>query len=529
MSKGDYPGRILNAGQSTKSNSYGGSDWFDITDALWRYLRRDFSDFDSQMENVYERSHGDIIPRTVPFIYRLARELASFYVRPPARTFVDPDTGERLPDDVVARIARVYRGANINAKMRTAHEHLVAMGNATIWVWPVVTPTMRGVRILQPPPHYQAYTLGDALSHDERDAIEWWVRVPFRRFTATGLMEWSTAYVTPTEATWVDGGEGLAGQGLFAPDGTNPLGRIPVVSLRTSEPGMGEGVFGPAPEDLLDAARAVCFGYTDSGHIARFQGYGQPVISGIPDQAAANINVGPEHVIGIPEDASFSFASPNPDLGGLQSNLDSYLRAIVSSNGLNPDTLLKSSGITALSKLVERSDREVERRRQVETFRRAEQRVYDLIRGWINALTGAEVMPRARVDIEYREPYQPADPLHDAQATKMMIDMNITSAVAEVAKRGGFTQEEARARVIQFRDEQREIGSATTLNGPQVAAALNIADRVASGAITEAGGVAMMVESLGVSEEVALEALSGAKPGAEAEPPLGLVKGGGDG
>ena len=459
MSRGDYPGRILNAGQSDRTNSYGGSDWYDITDALWRYLRRDFSDFDTQMSNVYERSHEDIIPRTVPFVYRLARELASFYVRPPARTFTDPDTGERLPDDVVARISKIYRGANINAKMRTAHEHLVAMGNATIWIWPVATPTMRGVRVLQPPPHYQAYTLGDALSHDERDATEWWVRVPFRRFTATGLMEWSTAYITPDEAIWADGDSGLKGTGLFAPDGSNPLGRIPVVSLRTSEPGMGEGVFGPAPEDLLDAARAVCFGYTDAGHIARFQGYGQPVITGIPDQAAAEINVGPEHVIGIPEDASFTFASPKPDLSGLQGNLDSYLRAIISSNGLNPDTLLKSAGITALSKLVERSDREVERRRQVESFKRAEQRVYDLIRGWFNVLSGAEVLPRARVDIEYREPYQPADPLHDAQATKMMIDMNITTAVEEVAKRNGLTHDEARARVEGYIRENAEISA----------------------------------------------------------------------
>ena len=159
----------------------------------------------------------------------------------------------------------------------------------------------------------------------------------------------------------------------------------------------------------------------------------------------------------------------------------------------------------------------------MESFKRAEQRVYDLIRGWFNVLSGAEVLPRARVDIEYREPYQPADPLHDAQATKMMIDMNLTSAVEEVAKRGGLTHDEAHARVIQFRDEQQEIGGANTLNGAQIVAALDIADRVATGSLTVTGGVAMMVESLGVSEESATLALAGAKPSADTEVTLGLV------
>jgi hypothetical protein len=222
---------------------------------------------------------------------------------------------------------------------------------------------------------------------------------------------------------------------------------------------MGEGVFGPAPEDLLHASRSVCFGYTDVGHVARFQGFGQAVVRGVSENMAADIQVGPEQIIGLPDnEADFSFATPKPDLQGLQNTLDSYMRAIIAGNGMNPDTMLKSSGITALSKIVERADREVERRRQVETFKRAEQGIYNLIRSWINALNGAEVMPAARIEIEFREPYLPADPLHDAQATQMLIEMGLTSAIEEVAKRNGLTHDEARIRVERYRTEQAEIG-----------------------------------------------------------------------
>ena len=468
MSANDYPSRILNAGSSTTSNSYGGSDWSNITDALWRYMRRDFSDFDTELDRIYPRTSSDMIRRTVPWLYRLCRELATFYVRPPARVFIDPATGEQLPPEVLRRIDSIYRGAGVNSAMRTAHEHLIGMGNAVMMVVPVVTDTLRGVRILQPPPHYQAFSLSNVLSHDERDATEWWVRVPIKKHTALegGGLNWATAYITRDEAYWIDGPKSVVDNGFFFEDKTNPLGRIPVVVLRNSEPGMGEGVFGPAPEDLLHASRSVCFGYTDVGHVARFQGFGQAVVRGVSENMAADIQVGPEQIIGLPDnEADFDFATPKPDLQGLQNTLDAYMRAIIAGNGMNPDTMLKSAGITALSKIVERADREVERRRQVEAFKRAEQSMYNLIRGWINSLNGAEVMPAARVEIEFREPYLPADPLHDAQATQMLIEMGLTSAIEEVAKRNGLTHDEARQRVERYRTEQAEVAGAVIPEG----------------------------------------------------------------
>jgi hypothetical protein len=74
-------------------------------------------------------------------------------------------------------------------------------------------------------------------------------------------------------------------------------------------------------------------------------------------------------------------------------------------------------------------------------------------------------MPPARVEIEFREPYLPADPLHDAQATQMLIEMGLTSAIEEVAKRNGLTHDEARQRVERYRTEQAEVGGTVIPEG----------------------------------------------------------------
>ena len=86
-----------------------------------------------------------------------------------------------------------------------------------------------------------------------------------------------------------------------------------------------------------------------------------------------------------------------------------------------------------------------------------------------------------------------------------------------------MTHAEARARVLRYQEADQELGGANRLNGAQIVAALEIADRVATGSLTVDGGVAVMVESLGVSEEAARSALSGAQPSAQTEVTLGLV------
>ncbi len=423
----------------------GGDRWRELIRVLYQYLRRDMRDAREQREFYYPRTHHNHIQKTVPLVFRIARELATLYVRPPAREYVGASPA------VQERIDSIMRGAQLDRVMRTAQEQLVALAQSTVWVWPV--PEVGGVRLLTPPPHDQAVELTDPTSSSERDVRTWWLRLPVGEDAVTGLISYATAEVTAETAFWVEGPDNMKGKGIWSEDGSNPIGRIPAVRLKGADPGPGE-FWCPVPEDLLDAQRGINHMMTDLALVARMQGHGQPVVKGVSNAIAEDMELGPESIIGLSDtEGDFRFVQANPDLTGYQGVLDHYLRAVISTNGLNPATVIKSTAITALGKQLEILDREVERKRQVVEFERAERSIYNIARGWVNWLRNTELLPDARVEVTYRDHPMPADPLHEAQAMKMLIEMGLTTPARELAKMEGISVEDARAQVAEMMAE----------------------------------------------------------------------------
>ena len=419
----------------------GGDRWRELIRVLYQYLRRDMRDARTQRELYYPRTHTNHIQKTVPLIFRIAREIATLYVRPPAREYV----GTGVTPAVQERIDSIMRGAQLDRTMRQAQEQVVCMAQATVWVWPV--PEVGGVRLLIPPPHDQSVEMGDPTSSSERDVRRWWLRLPVGEDAMTGLVQYATAEITNETAVWVDGPASMKGKGIWAEDGSNPIGRIPAVRIAGADPAPGE-FWCPVPEDLLDAQRGVNHMMTDLALVARMQGHGQPVVKGISNVAAEEMELGPESIIGLSDtEGDFRFEQASPDLAGYQGVLDHYLRAVISTNGLNPATVIKSTAITALGKQLEILDREVERKRQVVEFQRVERSLYNITRGWVNWLRNAEILPEARVEVTYRDHPMPADPLHTAQALQMNIGMGLTTPARELAKIEGISLEDARAQI----------------------------------------------------------------------------------
>ncbi len=526
--------RDLTATIQSDVDMTGGATWRRTIRELWRYLRRDMRDARLQRAEMYPRNHDKHVMRTVPFIWRLARELSSV---DRARTFASPD-GSTLSPEVVSVIEGIYRDAQVDRRMRTAHEQLVALNQSTLWVWP---DGAGGVRLFCPPPHDQEVEQSSQVSLAERDLRAAWLRLPTRRDTLTGAVEYAVAHITADLACWEEGLGEIAGTALWGTDPANQIGEIPLVMLRGSDPSPGEW-WAPIPEDLLDAQRAINHDQTDVGVIARMQGYSQPVIKGVGQESAKSIMTGPEEIIGVPETGDFQFVSPSPDLAGNVAQLEQYVRTVVSANGLNPATLMKSAGVTALAKQIELIDRDTERRRHFVEFDRAEQRVYALIRKWVNASRGFELLPDARVSVDYRDVYIPADPLHEAQATKLFVDMNMTSPARERAKREGISLDEAMRRCEQDAEMTAAMGGAepeeqgvevgetaapvafdaapgdvqaSALNGAQVDALKGIVESVVAGQLPAAAARQLILMSFPVAPEsvsALLAAISGFEP-----------------
>jgi hypothetical protein len=444
----------------------GGRRWRTVSKVLYAYYRRDMQDARDEQERLYPSNHDKHVARTVPFVYRVARELATLYLKTPARRFLrkrdDPAghfaAGDELPEVTTELVSRIYEGAQVTTALRHAQEVMIATGNQAILVWPM--PEVSGIKLVMPPPHECDIATRDSLSTGEMDVTHFWCRLPLQRDPITDLIIYGVAEITPTTAIWSDGPAEMKGRGLWNEEGTNPLGEVPLIILRRASPAPGE-VWASAPEDLLDAQRAINHDMTDLGTIARLQGFAQGFVKGMSQEQVSELEIGPNTFAGLwGEDAELGFASPTPDLRGYRDQMEAYMRVVTATNGLNPATLTKSQGVTALSKVIELADREVERRHFVSTFEAAENRLYRLTAGWVNHLRSLpNLIPPARVKLEFRESYMPADPLHEAQAMERRIALGVSSPISEIARLEGLTYDEARVRFDQNLADTRLLGT----------------------------------------------------------------------
>lgn len=429
--------------------------------ALYDYLRRDMSDSDEQRKALYPVNWRLHVPRYLPGIYAFARETATSYLQRPSRSWKRPD-GTALPDATVAMLEDAYSRLRVNSVMLQHDRELAVLNNATIWVQPNFRTGL--AELVCTPIHDQDVEMSTPYAREEDDAAVWRYLVPI---PVKGAMQPSTlpavAYVTTKEAYWESAPSTIEGKGIWVEEPTedgkypNPFGTIPVVLSRGTPPAPGRW-WSPLNLDLLAMQRALNHDATDIGFIARMQGFGQPYTKGLSGGSEKEIRLGPENVIGLPQDGDFGFASANPKLADYQAAVSEYLAQTVAMNGLNPATFLKSSGITALAKQVELMDREVYRRERVEILQRAEQRLYDVLRAVVNWQRGADVWPEAVVSLEYRQPIMPADPLHHVQALERNVAMGQQGRVRARSILDGVTMDEALRRIEEDRDYDTRAG-----------------------------------------------------------------------
>lgn len=446
----------MRLGSTTATIRAGGARWRKTAELLNQYLRREMQDAERERYRVYPLTAETQIQRTIPLIWRIARELATLYLREPARAFMGAD-GQAVDESTAKAIASLYKRLKVRRRLRTAQEHLSVVGNATVWVWLTST----GFKLIVPPIHDQWAFSRDVVGQDVEDVAEWRLRMPVVTDPFATSASTAMALITPGRAVWESGPRGWAGTGIWHPDGINPFGRIPVVLLRASDPAPGE-FFAPCPEDQLDAQRAVNHDFTAAGDWGRKQGFSQAVAKGLTQQQASAIEVGPESVVGIPADGSFTFESPKSNLAEFGGQLDSFIKLVIACSGMSPATVMKSTGITALAKIVENIDREVERQRAKDEFESGEQALYDLIqiaseiRGG-----GVSVLPRdVLVEVSHREPVMPADPANDAQAKTQRIAMAVECAASIIAAEKAIGIEDAQKIALENIKRTNELRSA---------------------------------------------------------------------
>lgn len=172
-------------------------------------------------------------------------------------------------------------------------------------------------------------------------------------------------------------------------DVTNPIGMAPFVDVSFDK---DFEYWQRSGSNIVDFALDFGVVVSDTANINRLQGYAQGVI--YAEKAPGQIVVGPNNIMHIPLDPNkeiqprFEFVSPNPDLEASLKFMDSILSFLLFSEGLDNDAVSGKMGTQNYSSAIERLLAMVERyeasRDDIDSFKKAERRVFDINKAWSN-------------------------------------------------------------------------------------------------------------------------------------------------
>ena len=260
----------------------------------------------------------------------------------------------------------------------------------------------------------------------------------------------------------------------------NPYGIVPAVPFFNMDP--AHYYFLPINEPLIYANHALNMRITDLNHIAKFQSFGVPVVTGVErptstrqgrpvddfnilkggsaqskfgglsgfsgfgaggqyrsfdagmgifrdgnaDAASLGFTIGPDTAIALGDKGDFKFAHPSADITGLIKSIESIADTVRINHGLRPkfkDTL-PASGFARLMEKIGVIDNN---RRRRNLFKEREQQLFEVIKRLYNTHhnnSGEQrFSEKARLKITYIEPKFPTDPKTEKE--DLMMEMNL--------------------------------------------------------------------------------------------------------
>jgi hypothetical protein len=277
----------------------------------------------------------------------------------------------------------------------------------------------------------------------------------------------STIFWSPSQHRVEDG------EGNTLHEGENPYGMIPAVPFFNSDP--AHYYFLPINEPLIYANHAINMRITDLNHIAKFQSFGIPVLSGVErgtsirrgrpvddfnffrggsasrsqvgamarfgqgsqfrtfdnsmgffadgnaDANAVGMSIGPDTAISVGEKGDFKFAHPQSDITGLSKVIQQIQDWVRINHGLQPKGSSDQAGAneaSGFSKMLSKIGVIEENIRRQKLFREREQQLFDTIKQlWnIHYSEGKlQFSENAELDIVYVDPEFPIDPMTKVQ------------------------------------------------------------------------------------------------------------------
>lgn len=162
-------------------------------------------------------------------------------------------------------------------------------------------------------------------------------------------------------------------------------------------------------QSLTDFGVQYCGALSDLGNIVKLQSYSQAWLSGSKELMPENIVVGVNSILKLPVDPNdkvetkFGFASPNSDLAGASNYVEMILANFLTARGLDPKSISGKGEVSKYSSAAERYLAMIEKfeasKADFSLFKWAEEQAFQIIKAWINVLTGTGVLDYDLVQI----------------------------------------------------------------------------------------------------------------------------------
>lgn len=415
-----------------------------------------FSSMPGELAKVFERTKG-IHLRYAGLSHRVSVDGAGQYVVPPLRL------AERVSEVQASAFLQLYAELGVDPVLADAEPAGVLQQAYLLAILPDKLGRLRVQRFL--PYQIEDVVISDPFAGDDVGAADRVVLVrglrapndPGILAQTYGVSPWCARIVlTPAEAYAImpDG----ARVGIYNPDGSNPLGRVPVVGTRRVTP-TDDSIYLPGvAEDVLSCQIGLILALSDIEFIVRSQSHVKVIATGdntdeimkkLPDLAAG--------IVPFPEGVQVQGLTLNPPI-------EKYIRAIETTlfymsgfRYLRPEAY-QASIVTGSARRADAEGFYDERRRQEGRTVRLEHDLARLAVDSRNALQARALrldVPELR--LEYRYTRTPENRLQEAQALAVEMQNGLDSAVEEVMRREGCTRAVARERIIARLKDMREI------------------------------------------------------------------------
>jgi capsid protein len=192
------------------------------------------------------------------------------------------------------------------------------------------------------------------------------------------------------------------------------------------------------------------------------------------------IQVGPDKVMALIRSGDPS--APGPTLRVVQGQLpvaelgayiEGRIKLYCAMLGIDPSAFLRvNTAVTVSARMFAEATRAEMRGRMRPTLLRLERDIARLV-GWVVSTTGAVQMPwrELSVDVRWQDWTPSPDPVADASAQRMRMQLGLSSPVDEVAMAGGLSRSAALRKVQDNLAEARGLGLIPGYQEPATAAA----------------------------------------------------------